>query len=364
MKHDSRKLATLVALASTLGIAAQPALGERYTVTDLGTLPGYANSFVWELTLNNNGGVGVYANNPLNPNAFSGDASFLWHAGKATRLPALPGATDTLVTALNDRFEAVGFSGADGLLVHAVLWKNGKVRDLGTLPGDGYSIAINLNNRDQVVGDSFVADDPKNNFFGGHHAVVWTHGDIRLLPSLPGGGADDIAFAINDNGQIVGQSGPDDGHIHAVLWDEDGQVEDLGTLGGDSSFAIGIGPDGRVVGGAQAADGNERAFVWRKGVMTELGTAGDDVFVEAVSINKQGQSVGISAANLTDLTAARATMWEEGGAVVVLQTEISPDSGWQLLGAASINDRGQIAGYGMHNGLYRAFLLTPKRPDD
>ncbi len=34
-------------------------------------------------------------------------------------------------------------------------------------------------------------------------------------------------------------------------------------------------------------------------------------------------------------------------------------TGWELNGATAINDLGQITGSGTHNGLTRAFLLTP-----
>jgi hypothetical protein len=36
------------------------------------------------------------------------------------------------------------------------------------------------------------------------------------------------------------------------------------------------------------------------------------------------------------------------------------DSGWVLEDAASINDKGQIAGFGLHDGKFRAFVLTPR----
>jgi len=359
MKRNRSKPSKRLALAIALCAGMAPALAQRYAIADLGTIPGYANSYVWELTLNNNGTVGVYANNILNPNAFSGDVSYLWHAGTIFRLPSLPKATDTLVLALNDRYESVGYSGADALQVHAVIWKNGRVHDLGTLPGDDYSIAIDLNNFGVVVGDSFTAADATTNFFGGHHAVAWHDGHIRLLPSLPGGGPDDIAYAVNDEGQVVGQSGPDDAHVHAALWASHADVTDLGTLGGDASFAIGLNRKGQIVGGAQNADGNFRAFLWENGSMSNLGAIDDDVFSEAVSINARGQSVGISAASLTDLTTAKAILWE-GSRMINLQAEISADSGWQLLGASSINERGQISGYGIHDGQYRAFLLSPR----
>jgi probable HAF family extracellular repeat protein len=39
---------------------------------------------------------------------------------------------------------------------------------------------------------------------------------------------------------------------------------------------------------------------------------------------------------------------------------ISAGSGWGLSTAYSINDAGQIVGYGTHNKQQRAFLLTPQ----
>jgi len=44
-----------------------------------------------------------------------------------------------------------------------------------------------------------------------------------------------------------------------------------------------------------------------------------------------------------------------------LNTRIAATSGWQLLFAIDINDRGQITGFGIHNNPngQSAFLLTP-----
>ncbi len=42
-----------------------------------------------------------------------------------------------------------------------------------------------------------------------------------------------------------------------------------------------------------------------------------------------------------------------------LQELIPVNSGWDLEASTSINDRGQIVGYGIFNGDNRAFLLMP-----
>jgi probable HAF family extracellular repeat protein len=45
--------------------------------------------------------------------------------------------------------------------------------------------------------------------------------------------------------------------------------------------------------------------------------------------------------------------------MVDLNSFLPTNSGWVLYGATGINDLGQIVGDGTHNGLNRAFLLTP-----
>jgi hypothetical protein len=53
-------------------------------------------------------------------------------------------------------------------------------------------------------------------------------------------------------------------------------------------------------------------------------------------------------------------LWENGLGID-LNTRISSSSGWLLLLATGINDRGQIIGFGVHNNpnVQSAFLLTP-----
>jgi hypothetical protein len=48
-----------------------------------------------------------------------------------------------------------------------------------------------------------------------------------------------------------------------------------------------------------------------------------------------------------------------GGQMQFLNNLLPPNSGWILREASSINDAGQIVGWGRINGLSHAFLLTP-----
>jgi probable HAF family extracellular repeat protein len=48
----------------------------------------------------------------------------------------------------------------------------------------------------------------------------------------------------------------------------------------------------------------------------------------------------------------------QNGSMIDLNDLLPPNSGWELHSANKINNKGQICGYGTHNGLTRAFLMT------
>jgi probable HAF family extracellular repeat protein len=104
------------------------------------------------------------------------------------------------------------------------------------------------------------------------------------------GGVHSFAYAINDVGQVVGQSGTGSGLVHAFMTGPDGEgMTDLGTLGG-YSLAYGINDAGQVVGwSTTAAMGPAHAFITGPDGtdMTDLGTLAGD-FSAASGINDAG----------------------------------------------------------------------------
>ena len=76
---------------------------------------------------------------------------------------------------------------------------------------------------------------------------------VFALEPLPGSSASySAAYAINDLGQVVGQSSSTAGY-HAVIWDNSTIPQDLGTLPGHiSSYATAISNDGRVIAGSSS----------------------------------------------------------------------------------------------------------------
>jgi probable HAF family extracellular repeat protein len=115
--------------------------------------------------------------------------------------------------------------------------------------------------------------------------------DLGTLP----GGSFSAASAVNERGEVVGQS---DGR--AVLW-RNGQTFAIGPVG---SAAVDISELGEVVGATSGADGN-RAFRWQGGESTELAPLPGDTDSLALGVNDRGQVVGLSFGP----TAASPVLW-------------------------------------------------------
>jgi probable HAF family extracellular repeat protein len=256
-------------------------------------------------------------------------------------------------------------------LQRAFLWRDGVMTALPTLGGNNDG-AVGVNNLGQVVGVAETAAQDPNcappQVFD-FEAVIWgpKTGQIQVLPAFPGDSVA-AALAINDNGQVVGTSGVCQVPsflafgVHAVLW-QHGTVTDLGGLGG-VMFNAGnaINNEGQVVGQSDLlGDTVTHAFFWQNGVMTDLGTLPGDSISIANDINDKGQVVGASCdANFN----CRPFLWQNG-VMTDLNILIPSDSPLHLTWGAGINDRGEITGTAcvISNGVCTsevpAFLAVP-----
>ncbi len=229
--------------------------------------------------------------------------AFLWANNKLEILPSL-GGPYAAANAINAAGDVVGSAQTANGARHAVLWRRTQPRDLGLLAQGDYSSARDINDNDQIAGEANLVPNGKP------RAFAWYAGSMRQLPILPGGTLC-TAQAINARGDIAGSCDTAKGANHGVIW-RDGAVEDLGTLGDEESpsTALDINQKGQVVGSSEN-DGKLRAFFWENGKMIDL--------------NKT----------------------------------LTPGSGWVLLVASRINDRGEIVGRGYFRGSIHAFLLHP-----
>ena len=128
-------------------------------------------------------------------------------------LPPLGGGGET-ARSVNDFGDAAGdgqLSGPSGGS-HAVLWHEGIVTDLGVAVSDhDTSSGFALNNARQVVGFSFRSS------VGRPLPFLWENGSMTVLPLLPGHTQGE-ALAINNSGQIVGNSQSVNFQYRAVTW--------------------------------------------------------------------------------------------------------------------------------------------------
>jgi probable HAF family extracellular repeat protein len=188
--------------------------------------------------------------------------------GEMQELPPLPGDSTSAATAINDKGQVVGISGACGIAIggvsaaHAVLWENGVPIDIGNLGGHSWNTPTAINNHGTVVGFSLLAgqDGTRN-----YEAFVWTRKDGIHSLGKPAGDIRSAAFGINDKGQIVGLSRGGPFVIRAMLW-ENGVMTDLNTVTVPGSpfllFANDINNRGELVGQAlDTVTGEAPAFV-------------------------------------------------------------------------------------------------------
>ena len=247
------------------------------------------------------------------------------------------------------------------------VWRNGVMSPLPLLGGNN-GTAWQVNNLGQVTGtaENATADPSCPTFELESKPVIWEGGAVQELPTVAGD-LDGAAFAINGYGQAVGfagncTSGSPFTTFHAVFWQRSAYgwtATDLGNLGGKIlNLAFGINNRGQVVGQSDLpGDTAFHAFLWQKGVMTDLGTLPGDVVSWAATINNKDQAVGTSFDASSNM---HPYVWQNG-IMTDLNTLIPSGSPWYLLEALGNNDLGQIVGYGFltTTGEVHAYVATP-----
>ena len=322
-------------------------------MTDLGALPGNNSSAVFQV---NRWGVGAGLSETGEIDPISGWPAM--HAvtfaeGQVTDLGTLPGGTESLALAINDRGQVAGFGNNDvedpwgsfffddnafTTQTHSFVWEKGVMRDIGTLGGPDAVVGA-MNARGQLSGTSFTDSTPNDTT--GIPTVdpfLWEKGRMRDLGSL--GGTISVVSGMNDTGQVAGFTtfeGDETGD--AFLWDGK-RLRDLGTLGGDFSFANAVNGAGHVTGISSLPDGTTHAFLWADGKLRDLPPPEGAPCASGFAINNDDDVVG--AADDCEGNQLAAVLWHKG-VPYDLSTLIGPTD--LTLGEFEyIDDEGEIAG--------------------
>jgi probable HAF family extracellular repeat protein len=318
-------------------------------------------------------------------------AAPLQHAGPSaeysvTDLGTL-GGSYSFAEGINELGLVVGTSETASGAFRAFVWvpdlagNTGSMQDLGTLPGWDCSGALGINRRGDIVGYACVANLAK--------PVVWrklASAEGYAIEELPGlGGHKGSANAINDRGDIGGNSCTVASIAHAMLWSrgsmgdlgtvagktayiqamnevgeltvirdlgeasftisyvwsETGGFRDVGNLGGtgpfDGTLAQAINNRGEVTGASITADGEDHAYIWtEEDGIRDIGTLGGTISA-GEDINDAGDIVGGST---TAAGIFRAFLWDRRRGMIDLGALVTGGSSW----ASAINGRGVIVG--------------------
>ena len=255
--------------------------------------------------------------------------------------------------AINDRTQILGYGSGP---IPFFLYEDGELSDLRAATGQPISLLRAINDRGAIVGNIDVSDGPPA-FPHYARGFVYTDGEFRLLETLPGGFYSD-ALDINNRGQIAGQSSlpTTNGSIvgHAVIWDSRG-IRDLGTLpGATTSLCTGINDRGQATGYSDS-----HGFIYDGAQLKSLGNLRGHFYNTPRDINDSGQIVGESADSHFE---NRRAFLYANGVLYDLNDLIPRRSGWFLIEANGINDRGEIVGTGVYRNRRKAFLLKQLQP--
>jgi len=347
--------------------AVATAQAQSYSITDLGTLPGATGTYAYGM--NDNGDVAGWTSNG------SVSTGYVWSHGVMTSIGFMGSNPGSAAFAINLFGQAVGVANASSTAFQqsqGVLYRNNSLLAIDTsAPG---LFAHSITNSGIIVGD-YTKGGGGSSSGGTYIPAFWTEdpskpGRFRRTDLQPvSGDTTAYANAANQSMIIVGYTEAQFTGTRACLWNTDSKhtptvlapapgdqtgeavsVNDLGVAAGFSWYGI-----YRVTPVIWSADPSHTP--------TALPALPGTTHAMARAINNLGQVIGTGGE--PDAAAGHAfsgvipVVWLNGQIYLLQSLLDASGAGWQITEAAAINNAGQIAGNGIHNGVPSAFVMNP-----
>lgn len=310
---------------------------QPYTIKEIGTLGG---SWSEATALND---LGQVAGTSEKTDGYK--HAFIWQGGSSTDLGILGSDFNSVANDINNYGEVVGWSGrGTDHPGRGFLHTDDGMQEIGAFVGTT-SDAHGINNGTQIAGE-------ENNHVGDNLSFLW---EADTYNYISGVGQFSHALAINEMGQVAGVGGDTD-YYAPFIYDEN---TGLTWPEASSSYNCWIEDinDSGILAGWLVASGWEYGYphIWdENGNMITLSTLGG-TYGKAMAINNSGQVVGGSDTEGGD---QHAFLWEDE-LLVDLNDLLLDGANWELIEARDINSYGQIVGYGTYDGATRGFIMIP-----
>ncbi|MBC7527544.1 MAG: hypothetical protein H7308_08335, partial [Chthonomonadaceae bacterium] len=261
----------------------------------------------------------------------------------------------------NSKGLVVGTAWKDEDTPQAISWKDGKLKRLPLPKGasSSASFASGVNEKGLMVGSSIEGESEGVNGF------ITDGSKVTKLSAPKSGPA--LAMGISDTDTVIGFGIPFDTEefrVKTLRWDSKGVTAFPSPELYNANFAFAISRDGKQIVGTMMRMEEEaqksllkskrytNAFIahWKTGFSNGDDGLGPDLTGGAVFPNYLYRS---------DTENPHAFI-VRGGRLVDLNTLIPAGSGWELIFATGVNDKGQVVGMGLHENRLRAFLLSPQ----
>jgi probable HAF family extracellular repeat protein len=260
----------------------------------------------------------------------------VWTEKDGLRVVELPaGFISAEPLGVNSAGDFVGTASREANKLLAFAYLDGKF----SLLAEQRSKAMAINDSGDVAGQS------------GENLMVWRNQKAMPLGGCCGG----IAHGINNRGQVVGQFNDNEGHYSAFVWDAAHGLQSIAPLKSASSMAVAINEKGHVL--LKSFTPNA-VFLRREGKLTKVELS-PEFASQPLALNDCDVIVGEFGASSEW---NHAFIWDEQHGFRNLNTLADVGAEWNLETALSINDRGEIVGIGDRGGTQDVgYLLVPQK---